>query len=43
VMRLIRDELAAVRGQPAPEGIWDPESEERISPQPPPSPDEGAA
>jgi 1-acyl-sn-glycerol-3-phosphate acyltransferase len=43
VMRLIRGELAAVRGRAAPEGVWDPESEERISPQPPPAPDEGAA
>jgi 1-acyl-sn-glycerol-3-phosphate acyltransferase len=43
VMHLIRDELAAIRGEQAPEGIWDPKSEERISPQPSPTPDEGAA
>jgi 1-acyl-sn-glycerol-3-phosphate acyltransferase len=43
VMHLIRDELAAIRAEQAPEGIWDPKSEHRISLQPPSSPDEGAA
>ncbi len=43
VMHRIRDELAAIRGEAAPEGVWDPRSEERITPQPSPSPDQGAA
>jgi 1-acyl-sn-glycerol-3-phosphate acyltransferase len=43
VMARIRGELAQIRGEPAPEGIWDPRCEERITPQAPPAPDEGAA
>jgi 1-acyl-sn-glycerol-3-phosphate acyltransferase len=43
VMDLIRAEVAVIRGEPAPEGIWDPRSEERILPPAPPTPDEGAA
>jgi hypothetical protein len=43
VMRLIRAELAVIRGEAAPEGIWDPRSEERIIPAVAPPPDEGAA
>jgi 1-acyl-sn-glycerol-3-phosphate acyltransferase len=43
VMKRIRDELAAIRGEPAPEDIWDPRCEQRISLDPSPPPDEGAA
>ncbi len=43
VMHRIRDELAAIRGEAAPEGIWDPKSEERITLPPSAPPDEGAA
>jgi 1-acyl-sn-glycerol-3-phosphate acyltransferase len=43
VMKRIRDELATIRGEPAPEGIWDPRCEERISPEPSQPCDEGAA
>ncbi|HEX4017542.1 MAG TPA: lysophospholipid acyltransferase family protein [Frankiaceae bacterium] len=43
VMKVIRDELAVIRGEAAPEGIWDPREDERIMPSPPPTPDEGAA
>lgn len=43
VMRRIRGEVAVIRGEAAPEGIWDPRCEERIMPAPTPLPDEGAA
>ncbi len=43
VMRLIRAELALIRGDADPEGIWDQRCEERIIPALPPAPDEGAA
>ena len=42
-MARIRDELAVIRGEAAPAGIWDPRSEERIIPASPTAPDEGAA
>jgi 1-acyl-sn-glycerol-3-phosphate acyltransferase len=43
VMGLIRTELADIRAEAAPEGIWDPRCEERIMPPPAVPPDEGAA
>jgi 1-acyl-sn-glycerol-3-phosphate acyltransferase len=43
VMSLIRSEVAVIRGEPAPEGVWDPHCEERIALPAPPAPDEGAA
>lgn len=43
IMRLLRAELEVIRGEAAPEGIWDPRSEERIIPAPPSPPDQGAA
>ncbi len=43
VMGRIRGEVAVIRGEAAPEGIWDPRCEERIMPAPTPHPDEGAA
>jgi 1-acyl-sn-glycerol-3-phosphate acyltransferase len=43
VMQRIRAELAGIRGEPAPEGVWDPRCEERITPAKPPAPEEGAA
>jgi 1-acyl-sn-glycerol-3-phosphate acyltransferase len=43
VMGLIRNELATIRGEQPPAGIWDLKSEQRISPPPPPAPGEGAA
>jgi 1-acyl-sn-glycerol-3-phosphate acyltransferase len=43
VMHRIRGELAIIRDEPAPGGIWDPKSEERIIPETAPPPDEGAA
>jgi 1-acyl-sn-glycerol-3-phosphate acyltransferase len=43
VMRRIRAEVAVIRGEAAPEGIWDPRCEERIIAAAPSPPDEGAA
>jgi 1-acyl-sn-glycerol-3-phosphate acyltransferase len=43
VMRLVRGELAEIRGEAPPEGIWDPRCEERITPAAPLPPEEGAA
>jgi 1-acyl-sn-glycerol-3-phosphate acyltransferase len=43
VMCRVRAEVAVIRGERAPEGIWDPRSEERLMPAAAPPPDEGAA
>jgi 1-acyl-sn-glycerol-3-phosphate acyltransferase len=43
VMRRVRAEVEVIRGEPAPEGVWDPRSDERITPAAPAPPDEGAA